>query len=57
VKDLLVPGGGVNEPLIEWCRIQHGRPASRSSAPTLRDDGRFRAIRQLRGQSGTGAKP
>lgn len=46
VSDLIGPKG-VNEALIGWCRIQHGRPAGRESAPKMRFDRRFRAVRAL----------
>jgi hypothetical protein len=30
-----VPAGEVNEPLIAWCRLQHGRPAPWHTRPTI----------------------
>jgi hypothetical protein len=45
VEDFFLPGGEVNEALIAWCRLEHGRP--NIPAPTLRLDRRFAAVRAL----------
>jgi hypothetical protein len=47
VADFVTKDGQVNEALIQWCRIEHGRPDALETAPEPRDDRRFRAIRAL----------
>jgi hypothetical protein len=42
VSDLVGPNG-VNEALIAWCRIEHGRPDPLESAPKMRPDMRYKA--------------
>jgi hypothetical protein len=42
--DLLgIPATNVNEALIEWCRLEHGRPDPYDAAPRMRPDRRYTA--------------
>lgn len=43
----VLPSGQVNGALLAWCRRLHGGPEGPESAPTLRPDRRFAAVRAL----------